>query len=83
MTATSPAYGPSIAGFVAGTQEQVNMIRKPGGGCVTGSTRKLCTSFTYGRDARVLVETNGLGQTAAYATFGRINRYEGSGWIRS
>lgn len=54
-------------GFVAGTQDQVKTIRKPGGDCSTGSTRKLCTSFTYDRDARVLSETNGLGQTTAYA----------------
>ncbi|KQY55824.1 hypothetical protein ASD11_15075 [Aeromicrobium sp. Root495] len=53
--------------FVPGSQWQVKSIRKPGGDCSTGSTRKLCTSYTYDGAGRVLTVTDGRGLATTYA----------------
>jgi RHS repeat-associated protein len=53
-------------GFVAGTEGQVKTIRKPGGDCSTGSTRNLCTSYTYDGAARVVSVTDGRGTQTHY-----------------
>lgn len=54
------------AGFVAGTQWQVKTVRKPGGDCSTGSSRRLCTNYTYDGAGRVKTMTDARGNTTEY-----------------
>jgi RHS repeat-associated protein len=53
-------------GYVAGSKDQLKSVRKPGGDCSTGSSRKLCTSFTYDGAARVKTTTDGRGKVTEY-----------------
>ena len=53
-------------GYVAGTAWQVKTIRRPGGSCVTGTGRKLCTSYTYDGAARIKTITDGRGIVTTY-----------------
>lgn len=53
-------------GYVAGSAGQLKSVRKPGGDCSTGSSRKLCTSYTYDGAARVKTMTDGRGKLTSY-----------------
>lgn len=53
-------------GYIAGSEGQLKSVRKPGGDCSTGSSRKLCTSFTYDGAARVDTTTDGRGKVTKY-----------------
>jgi RHS repeat-associated protein len=59
-------WRPDQTGYVAGTNWQVKTVRKPGGSCVTGTTRKLCTSYTYDGAGRVVSMTDGEGNVTEY-----------------
>ena len=48
-------------GFVPGTTGQMKTMRRPGGDCASGSSRSLCTAFTYDGLARTLTTADGRG----------------------
>jgi len=60
-------WQPDDAGFVAGTKGQLKNVQKPGGDCSNGSSRRLCTSFTYDGLSRTKTMTDGRGKTTTYS----------------
>lgn len=52
--------------YVPGSKGQLKSVRKPGGDCSSGSSRKLCTFYTYDGAARVKSTIDGRGKTTAY-----------------
>jgi len=66
-------WQPGDPGFVAGTKGQLKTVCKPGGDCSVGTSRNLCTSYTYDGLAGTKTTTDSRGNVTTYS-YDRLDR---------